>query len=171
METNPGLWRPEPAVCRILCSNVWGLARNLTDLTMASSQYDILFCSENLVSDMRHVSELLVHGFGRPVLCRGKMLRARGMEAYVLDGYGAFHQPKFECGCCEMLVFWVCSMRLNLYVSLYRNPDLDDQIFGCLIASMAAIQAEDVRAPILFVHPSTVMQPSCRLQLSWSCSL
>ena len=39
---------------------------------MASSQYDVLFGSETFVSDMRHVSELLVPGFGRPVLlCRG----------------------------------------------------------------------------------------------------
>ena len=33
---------------------------NLSDLTVASCQYDILLCSETLVSDMRHVSELLV---------------------------------------------------------------------------------------------------------------
>ena len=96
---------------------------------------------------MHHVSEVLVPGFGRPILCRGKMPRARGMAAYVRDGYGAFRQPKFECGCCEMLVFRVCGTRQNLYVySLYRNPDLDDRIFDCLLASMAALQAEDVRA-------------------------
>ena len=35
--------------------------------------------------------------------------------------------------------------------SLYRNPDLDDWIFYCLLASMAAVQAEDVRASLLFV--------------------
>ena len=35
--------------------------------------------------------------------------------------------------------------------SLYRNPDLDDQIFYCLLASMAAMQAEDVRASFLFL--------------------
>ena len=39
----------------------------LVNLTMASSQYDILLCSETLVSDMRHVSEILVPGLGRPV--------------------------------------------------------------------------------------------------------
>ena len=40
----------------------------------------------------------------------------------------------------------------NLYVhSLYRNPDPDDRIFDCLPASMAAVQAEDVRASFLFV--------------------
>ena len=35
--------------------------------------------------------------------------------------------------------------------SLYRNPDLDDQIFDSLLTSMAAVQAEDVHASFLFV--------------------
>ena len=60
VETNPFQRRPVPAVCRILCSNVQGLAGNLSDLTVASSQYDILLCSETLVSDIRHMSEVLV---------------------------------------------------------------------------------------------------------------
>ena len=48
--------------------------------------------------------------------------------------------------------FRVCVVRQNLYVySLYRNPDLDDRIFDCLLASMAAVQAEDLRASFLFV--------------------
>ena len=61
VETNPGPRRPVP-------SNVQGLAGDLSDMTMASSQYDILFCSETLVADMRHVSELLVPGFRSPCL-------------------------------------------------------------------------------------------------------
>ena len=82
---------------------------------------------------MRNVLEVLVPGFCHPVLlCRGKMPRALGMAAYVRDAYEAFRQPKFKCGCCEMLVFRVCGVRQNLYVySLYRNPDLDDRIFYC----------------------------------------
>ena len=111
MEINPGQHRPVPAVCRVLCSNVRGLAGNLSDLTVASSQFDILLCSETLVSDMHHVSEVLVPGLCRPVLCRGKMPRARGMAAYVRDGYGAFRQTKIECGCREMLVFSICGVR------------------------------------------------------------
>ena len=75
VETNPDPRRPAPAV-RILCSNVRGLAGNLSDLTVASSQYDIMLCSETLVSDMRHVSEVLVPGFCRPVLlCRGNPIK------------------------------------------------------------------------------------------------
>ena len=113
----PGTRRPVSTVCRLLCSNVRGLAGNLSDLTVESSQYDILLCSETFVSDSCHVSELLLPGFGRPVLLyRGRMPRARGMAAYVRDGYRAFRQPKFECGCCEMLVFRVCGVRQNLYV-------------------------------------------------------
>ena len=42
VESNPGQRRPVPTVCRLLCSNVRGLAGNLSDLTVASSQYDIL---------------------------------------------------------------------------------------------------------------------------------
>ena len=50
------------------------LAGNLSDLTVASSRYDILLCSETSVSDMSHVSEILVPGFSRRVLLyRGKM--------------------------------------------------------------------------------------------------
>ena len=126
---------------------------------MASSQYDILLCSETLVSDIRHVSEMLVPGFGHPVsLCWGKMPRARGMAAYVWDGYGAFHQPKFECGCCKMLIFKVCGVRQNLYeFSLYSNPDLDDRIFDCMLTSMAAVQTENIRASFLFVGDLNVI--------------
>ena len=84
VETNPGPRCPVPSVYRILCSNELGLAGNLSDLTVASSQYDILLCSEILVSDMHHVSEVLVPGFCCPVLlCRGKMPQARGMAAYI----------------------------------------------------------------------------------------
>ena len=51
-----------------------------------------------------------------------------------------------------MLFFSVCGVRQNIYLfSLYRNPDLDDRIFDCLLTSMAAVQTEDVRASFLFV--------------------
>ena len=107
-----------------------GLSKNQRDVTGALSQYDLSLCSETLVSDRQHMSELLAPGFGRPVLlCQDGVPRAHGMAAYVQDGYGAFCQPKFECGCCEMLVFGERGARQNFYVfGLYRNPDLDDRI-------------------------------------------
>ena len=120
---------------------------------MASSQYDLLLCSETLVSDRRHISEFLVPGFGRPLLlCRDGMPWARGKAAYVRDEYETFRQLKFEYGCCEMLVFRVCDARQNFYVfSLYRNIDLYERIYECLLTAMAAVQAVDVRAFLLFM--------------------
>ena len=116
------MWR-QTLACGVLylmsakySSNVGGLAENLSDLTVALSQYAILLCSETLVSDMHHVLEVLIPGFGYTVLlCQGKMPRTHRMAVYVQDSYGAFRQPKFQCGC-EMLVFMVCGVRQNLYV-------------------------------------------------------
>ena len=49
-----------------------------------------------------------------------------------------------------MLVVRVCGVRQNLYViSLYCNSDLNGRIFDCLLASMAAVQTEDIRASFL----------------------
>ena len=63
-----------------------------------------------------------------------------------------FASPSLSVVIAKMLFFRVCGARQNLYVfSLYCNPDLDDWIFGCLLTSMAAVQAEDVSACFLFV--------------------
>ena len=62
--------------------------------------------------------------------------------------------------CCEMLVFRVCGVRQNLCVHLWV-PNLDDRIFYCLLTSMAAVQAEDVRASFLFVGYLTVHHQEC----------
>ena len=96
----------------------------------------------------------LVPGFSLPtLLCLGKMPLARGMAAYVWDGYGAFRQPKFECGCCEIVIFRVCGVRQNFYVfSLYRNHELDDRIF------------------FKFECPSSGVAGFYHHELSWSCN-
>ena len=39
----------------------------------------------------------------------------------------------------------------HLCVQSLLNPDLDDRIFYCLLASMAAVQTEDIRASFLYV--------------------
>ena len=71
---------------------------------------------------MRHMLELLFQGFGGLVLlCRGRMPRAQWMVAYVQDVYGAFLQPKFECGC-EMLIYRICGVRHNLFVQSLPQP-------------------------------------------------
>ena len=62
VEKNPG-----PSTCRrrqsrMLYSNIRGLYANLNDLIAASKQFDILFCSETLVSNYRSPKELLTPG-------------------------------------------------------------------------------------------------------------
>ena len=102
---------PVPGASRILCSNVLGLYRNRSDLTVASSQYYLLLCSEALVSNMRHISEFPVPGFGRPV----EMHPVGWLHMCEMD-IENFANNKFECGCCEMLVFGVCGARQSFYV-------------------------------------------------------
>ena len=153
VETNPGQRRPVPAAAEysVVMCGAW-LLTFATKLAVVSSQYWWLLCSETLVSAMRHVSELLVSEFGRPVLLfLGQIpIGAWGMAAFLRDGYGAFRQPKFECGCYEMLFLQQSFWDRFFVFSLYRIPDLDDRIFDCLLASMAAVQAEDVRASFRF---------------------
>ena len=61
-----------------------------------------------------------------------------------------FANPNLS-GCSEML-FRGFMVRQNFYVHcLYRNPDLDKRISDCLLASMAAVMAEDVIASSLLV--------------------
>ena len=71
--------------------------------------------------------------------------------------------------------FRVCGVRQNLYVySLYRNPDLYNRIFDCLLASMAAVQAEDVPASFLFVGDLNGQSGVVGFndhEPSWSCGL
>ena len=63
VELNPGPVHSKLRQCRILYSNIRGLHANINDLAVASRLFDILFCSETLVSQMRHISELLIPGF------------------------------------------------------------------------------------------------------------
>ena len=80
------------------------------------------------------------------------MPRACGMAAYVRGGYGAFRQHKFECGCCKMLVFKMCGAGQKFYMfSLYHNLEIEDRIYECLLTAMAALQAVDVHASVLFM--------------------
>ena len=103
---------------------------------------------------MRHVSEVLVPGFGRLSCCVGaRCLRPVGWLHTFEMVMEHFASPNFSvvvAKCC--FFFIVCGMRQNLNVySLCRYSDLDDRILYYLPASIAAVQADDVRASFLFV--------------------
>ena len=151
VEVNPGPRASAPVRCRLLCCNIRGLYGNIQDLSLASSAYDVLLCSETLVSGYRHPTEIRIPGFSRPVMlyCGGRP-RARGMAVYVRDGFGA-SSAKYACDCCDMQVVKVCGGRMNFYIfSVYRNPDVDDKIFDCLLSAMSSIQEADNRAAFVF---------------------
>ena len=153
VESNPGPGPTKHRQCRILYANIRGLHGNLNDLIASSRQYDILLCSETLVSGMRHVSEVLIPGFKKPVLLqRNAIPRAQGMAVYIRKDFPASRKPNFECRCHEVQVVKVCGKTNNFYIfSIYRNPDADDSIFDCLLTSMAAIQNSDRKAAFVFV--------------------
>ena len=131
METNPGPQQPVPTVCRLLCSNVLGLAKNLSDLTIAPSQYHTLLCSETLVSDMHHMSDLVALSCAREGCLSPEWWR----HMYEMD-MEHFTNPSLSMvvtKCCFLeFVVWD-----RTYVfSLYLNPDLDDWIFDCLLTNL-----------------------------------
>ena len=89
--------RPVPSVCSILCINVQGLARNIRDLNVASSQYAIPLCC---TFDLAYAPRVSFSGSR----IRSPCLVVPGQDAsgprdgciaYVRDGHGAFRQPKF----------------------------------------------------------------------------
>ena len=151
IETHPGPNRPK--YFNLLYSNIRGLHGNITDLSVASSKFDIICCSETLVSDMRHVSELLLPNFNKPLLLRRNALpRAQGMCIYTRVGFNACRFKKYECDCHEIMVVRVCSRFNNFYIfSLYRNPSSDDSIYDCLLNSFATIQEEDRKSCFIFI--------------------
>ena len=118
-DTNPGPRRPLPDVCKCLCSNMRCLAWNLSDMIVPSFQYDILLCSETLDSDTLKKKVYTCWSTWFPdsialTCCVGE--RCLGFERWLRDGYWAFLKRKFQCGCCEMLVFTVYGMRHSLHV-------------------------------------------------------
>ena len=75
----------------------------ISDLIVASKGFDILFCSETLVSNFRHIAELSIPGFKRPILFKSNEInRAQGMAVYITNGCSASHKATFECGCHEV---------------------------------------------------------------------
>ena len=150
---NPGPVQPRPSLCRVMYGNVRGLYGNINDLISASRQFDILLCTETLASQMRHSSEVLVPGFRKPLLVkRDAIPRARGMAVYIRNNFSASHKSCYECGCHEMQVIKVSGKHNNFYLcSIYRNPDLDDSIFDCLLITMAKVQGDDRKAAFVFV--------------------
>ena len=153
VEENPGPTPCRRRQCRMLYSNIRGLHANLHDLIAASRQFDVVFCSETLVSNFRSPKELLIPGFKQPqLLMRNQRERGQGMAVYIRNGFPASRKAIYECQCHEVLVLKVSGKHHNYYLfSIYRNPDANDGIYDCLLSSMSSIQENDRKAAFLFV--------------------
>ena len=71
---------------------------NLNDLQIALRDYDIILCSETLVSNRRHISELLIPDFNKPTLLLngdGK----QGLATYIRTGFLACLKNDLTCKC------------------------------------------------------------------------
>ena len=152
IESNPGPRNNQQSI-RFLYTNIRGLKSNLLELSIASKDYDILLCSETLVSNYRHSSELLIQNFKRPMmLLRNSIPRCQGHCIYVRSNFSASRFSCYECGCHEFMVVRVCSRFMNCYVfSIYRSPNTNNSIYDCLLIKMAEIQNVDRKAAFIFV--------------------
>ena len=83
----------------VVCANIRGLNRNLSDLFLIARSGDVSFCSETLVYSWCHIFELMVTGFGRPMqLLKGEVDRFRVLAVYVRGGISTYKQRSYECG-------------------------------------------------------------------------
>ena len=130
VELNPG---PQSRDVRLLYANIRGLHCNLSELSVASAGFDVIMCSETLVSNRRHLSEVRIAGFSGPQQrLLGSIPRARGSALYIREGVTATRQLCYECKCHEMMVVRICGNVSNIYVfAVYRNPGLDDSLYDC----------------------------------------
>ena len=141
METNPGLRRPVPDVCTVLCSNerawLWTLVAWRWRRLRTTYCCALRLLSQICITCRSCWFQVLV----ALSCCIGAgCLNARGMGAYVRNRYGAFSQPIFECGYSAMLLFRICGVRQNFYMfsltaTLTKGPDfwLFTNINGCRV--------------------------------------
>ena len=79
----------------------------------------------------------MIAGFGRSMqLLRGDDNRFRELAVYVRDGYSVYRQRSYECGCCDVILVRICSISHIFYeFGVYRNSDVSDAIFDCLLTA------------------------------------
>ena len=122
VELHPGPRLTGRPQCRVMYSNIRGLYKNIHDLIAVSRQYDILFCSETLVSSRKHPAEILIPGFKKPILLRSDATpRARGMALYIRNDFSATNQRTYECSCHEVQIVKVCGGHSNFYIFFYLS--------------------------------------------------
>ena len=68
------------------------------------------------------------------------------------DDFSVYRQRGYEFGSCDVIVVRIRRGSHNFYMfGIYRNPDLSDKIFDCLLTAVAKVQSVDIKASFLFV--------------------
>ena len=68
-----------------------------------------------------------------------------------VDGFSAYRQLSYECGCCEVIIIRICSSSHNFYVfGVYRNKDILNRILDCLLTAMTKVHSVYRKASFLF---------------------
>ena len=102
--------------------NIRGLMGNLNDLQIASRNYDIILCSETMVSFRRHKSEILILDFNKPTL----LLKSTGKQwltTYIITVFLASLRNESTRNCHEIQLVKIVSRTHNFYVlNLFRRP-------------------------------------------------
>ena len=156
VQTNPGPLRPDPAVRRTwsLLSAVMGGAWPGTLMTWPWLRLSMIYCCAlRLWSQICNTYQSCwLPDSAALSCCVGA--RCFGPEGW-LHSYEMVKEHFANINLSVVVAKWwflLCGVRQNLYVfSLNSNPDQHDRIFYCLLASIATVHAEDIRASFRFV--------------------
>ena len=136
--------------CRVAYANIRGLYKNLSDCLFWPEMEMCFFLRVLCLPDATFPSlwfRVLADW------CSCSWVRLIGLDGwlYTCDRCSAYRQRGYECGCCEVVVVRICNSSHNFYIFLvYRNPDLSDKIFHCLLPAMAKVYTVDRKESFLF---------------------
>ena len=145
IEINPGP-NYKSNKCRVLYHIIRGLYNNIKDLQIACHKYDIILCSETLVSNRRHISEVSLPGFNNmTLLLRDSRPRIRDLATYIRSGYSVAIKKKNVCTCHEFQVIreFAVSLIISRYLVFTATP-----IYDCLLSSMSDFQEFDRKSSL-----------------------
>ena len=132
--------------CRVVHANIRSMYKNLLDLSLLARGGFVIFFVQRLLSLLGATfPSLWVRVLADR--CSGSGVRLIGLDGltvYERDGFSAYRQRGYECGCCEVMVVRIVRSSHNFYAfGVYRNPDLSDKIFDCLLTTMAKVKSVD----------------------------
>ena len=104
-----------------------------------------------LVSSRRHISELMVLCFGRPMQLLRGFVSFVGWLFMCVIVFRHVDSAIMSGGYCEVMVVRICCSIHNFMFGVYRNPDLSDKVSDSWLTTMAKVQSVDRKESFWFV--------------------